>query len=436
MRRAAIACTLALAGVTGLWAQQNPPGPLPPACDAGNGGLTLLQGFCAALVADHIGAARHMTVSPRGDLYVILLHATDRAPAGSVVALRDADGDGRFEQQQRFGADLDGTGIVWHKDFLYLGSDTRIVRFRMSGNALVPTREPETIVEFPPQALHAAKPFAFGRNNELYVHVGAPSNACQAVDGPEEAGESPCTLLDEAGGIWKYDATTPGQRHTAARRYATGLRHTTSLVAHPGSGTLFEVQHGRDQLDTLWPKRFTARQNAELVAEEMHVVKPGSNWGWPYCYFDTVQHARVQSPEYGGDGKKIGPCARYDPPIAIFPAHNAPLDLMFYTGTQFPQEFRGGAFIAFHGSWNRAPLPMDGYNIRFLPFTGDTPSGTDLVFATGFAGKPQIMRPADAEHRPAGLAQARNGAIYVSDDVNGRIWKITYIGVPTGRGRQ
>ena len=435
MRRAAIACALALAGVTGLWAQQNPPVRVPPACDEGNGGLTLPQGFCAAIVADHIGAARHMAVSPRGDLYVILLRPSDGAPAGSVVALRDADGNGRFEQQQRFGAGLHGTGIVWRDDFLYIGADTRIVRFRMSGATLVPADAPETIVEFPAQSLHAAKPFAFGRNNDLYVHIGAPSNACQAVEGPEQAGANPCLLLYDSGGIWKYDAGTIGQRHTAARRYATGLRHTTSLMAHPVSGTLFQVQHGRDRLDTLWPKRFTARQNAELVAEEMHVVKTGSNWGWPYCYFDTAQHTRVQSPEYGGDGRKAGDCANYDAPIAVFPAHNAPLDLMFYTGSQFPREFRGGAFIAFHGSWNRAPLPMDGYNIRFLPFTGDTPSGADLVFATGFAGKPQIMRPADAEHRPAGLAQARDGAIYVSDDVNGRIWKITYIGVPAGRGR-
>ena len=116
-------------------------------------------------------------------------------------------------------------------------------------------------------------------------------------------------------------------------------------MAHPTTGTLFQVQHGRDQLDTMWPKLFTAQQNGELPAEEMHVVKEGSNFGWPYCYFDLTQNKRLQNPEYGGDGKKEGDCAKFDKPIAAFPAHNAPLDLMFYTGTQFPQEYRGGAFV-------------------------------------------------------------------------------------------
>ncbi len=436
-RSAAVACLMAVivTAASGLAAQQNRPGPVPAACDSGNGELTLPQGFCAAVVADHLGPARHMAVSPSGDLYVVLQRATDGAPAGAIIALRDTNGDGRFERQQRFGAGLYGTGIAWHDGALFVGSDTAVVRFRMTPGALVPGREPDTIVTFPDQSTHAAKPFAFGRNGDLFVHVGAPSNACQAVALPGSPGENPCRSLSEHGGIWKYDAGRIGQLHDAAHRYATGLRHTTTLIAHPESGTLFQVQQGRDQLDTLWPTRFTARQNAELVGEEMQVVRSGSNWGWPYCYFDTARQMRLLNPEYGGDGRTAGDCATYDAPIAVFPAHTAPLDVLFYTGRQFPQEFRGGAFIAFHGSWNRAPLPMDGYNIRFLPFTGDVPAGPDLVFATGFAGRPQVMAPADAGHRPSGLALARDGSLYVADDVQGRIWKITYTGVQAGRGR-
>jgi glucose/arabinose dehydrogenase len=426
MRNAIVTCTLALAGAAGIWAQQqarsNP-------CDPGNGGLTLPMGFCAAVVADNLGAARHMVVSPRGDLYVILENEGQGKAAGSIVALRDGNGDGKFEQQQRFGPGLGGTGIQWRDTYLYAGADTRIVRFNMANNVLVPAGPPETIVEFPSQRGHTAKPFAFGRNNELFVHVGAPSNACQDPDRrPGAPGQNPCPLLSEYGGIWKYDANKLGQKHTAAARYATGMRHTTSLMAHPVTGTLFQVQHGRDQLDTLWPKFFTAQQNGDLPAEEMHVVREGANWGWPYCYFDTSQNKRLQNPEYGGDGKKEGDCAKFDKPIAWFPAHNAPLDLLFYTGTQFPPDYRGGAFVAFHGSWNRAPLPMDGYNVRFLPFKGDSPAGPHRVFASGFTGKSQIMAPNEAAHRPAGLAQARDGSIYVSDDVKGRIWKMTYTG--------
>lgn len=426
---AVVACGVLLAAASVVGAQQNAPNPCSTA------GLTLPANFCASVVADNLGAARHMAVSPAGDVYVVLRGTRAGDPAGSVIALRDADGDGLFEQQQRFGSGLTGTGIVWRDDYLYVGSDRRIVRFRMPAGALVPTAAPETIVEFAAQSAHTAKPFAFGRNDELFVHVGSLSNACQQEDRAESPGENPCLSLDEHGGIWKYDANRLGQKHSRANRYATGIRHTTSLAINPASGTLFEVQHGRDLLDTMWPKLFTAKQNAELVAEELHVVKDGSTFGWPYCYFDTTRQRRMRSPEYGGDSNVEGDCAKYDKPVAIFPAHNAPLDLLFYTGTQFPPEFRGGAFVAFHGSWNRAPLPMDGYNIRFVPFSGDAPAGPHRVFATGFAGKPQVMSMTEAAHRPTGLAQAADGSIYVSDDVTGRIWKITYVPARTGRGQ-
>ncbi len=431
MRRASIAITLVLAAAAGVWGQQNRSNP----CDAGNGGLTVPTGFCASVVADNLGAARHMVVSPGGDLFVTLRREPEGGPAGSVIALRDADGDGRFERQQRFGSGLNGTGIAWRDGYLYIGADTRVARFRMSGDELVPTGPPETIVEFPAQRGHASKPFALGRNDELFVHVGAPSNACQEPDRRAEVpGQMPCPLLTEFGGIWKYNADRTGQKHTARNRYATGIRHTTSLTSHPVTGTLFQVQHGRDQLDTMWPKLFTAQQNSDQPAEEFHVVKEGSNFGWPYCYFDASQNKRLQNPEYGGDGKKEADCAKFDQPIAAFPAHNAPLDLLFYTGTQFPPEYRGGAFVTFHGSWNRAPLPMDGYNIRFVPFKGDSPTGPHRVFASGFTGRPRIMNPNEATYRPTGLAQARDGSIYVSEDAKGRIWNITYTGTRAGTG--
>ena len=431
MRNVFAAVVLAAGAAAGLWAQQNRTNP----CDPGNGGLTLPDGFCAAVAADNLGAARHMAVSPRGDVYVALRRVPEGSPAGTIIALRDTNGDGRFEEQQRFGgADLAGTGIAWRDNFLYVGADNKLVRFRM-GDALVPAGAPDTIVEFPAQRGHTAKPFALGRNGEVYVHVGAPSNACQVPDRQAGVpGQNPCELLREQGGIWRYDANRAGQKHAAANRYATGIRHTTSLMAHPTTGTLFQVQHGRDQMDTMWPKLFTAQQNGDLPAEEMHVIREGSNFGWPYCYHDTTQNKRLQNPEYGGDGKKEGDCGKYDKAIVAFPAHNAPLDLMFYTGTQFPAEYRGGAFVSFHGSWNRAPLPMDGYNVRFVPFKGDAPAGAHRVFASGFPGKPQIMAPTDAAYRPTGLAQARDGSIYVADDVKGRIWKITYTGTRTGTG--
>jgi glucose/arabinose dehydrogenase len=135
----------------------------------------------------------------------------------------------------------------------------------------------------------------------------------------------------------------------------------------------------------------------------------------------------VQAPEYGGDGRNVGDCAKYARPVATSPAHYAPLDLLFYVGSQFPSQYRNGAFVSFHGSWNRSPLPEAGYNVMFQPLRGKTAPGTAVVFADGFAGT-ATPTPSSAQHRPVGLAEAPDGAIYVSDDSGGRIWKISYIG--------
>lgn len=423
--RYAVAVAVAAACAAAVQAQQG----RKVQCDPGNGGISLPPGFCAAVAADDIGYARHIAVSPRGDLYVMQRSIRDGLPQGAIVALRDADGDGRFEQQERFGDGLAGTAIGFRGEYLYVGANTKIVRYRM-GDALVPPSAPETIVDgFGTERQHAAKPFAFGPNGELFVHVGAPSNACQKPDRTAAApGQQPCPILELHGGIWKYDANQPNQKHSAANRYVTGIRHTVSLVWNPAAPGLYGVQHGRDQLDTMWPALFDASQNAELPAEELQSYTQGANFGWPYCYYDPVQKKRVLAPEYGGDGKKEGDCARHDAPVAAFPAHMAPNDLLFYTGTQFPGQYRDGAFVVFHGSWNRAPLPQKGYNVTFVPFKDGKPAGEPTVFADNFAGADPLMDPRKATYRPSGIALARDGSLYVSDDAKGRIWRISYTG--------
>jgi hypothetical protein len=137
----------------------------------------------------------------------------------------------------------------------------------------------------------------------------------------------------------------------------------------------------------------------------------------------------VLGPEYGGDGgRSVGECAQKRAPVAFFPAHWAPDDLQIYNGQQFPAPYRGGAFIAFHGSWNRAPSPQAGYNVAFQPLAAGKASGDYIVFADGFAGPEKA--PGRADFRPTGLALAPDGALFVSDDVRGRIWRITYHGGP------
>jgi mono/diheme cytochrome c family protein len=159
-------------------------------------------------------------------------------------------------------------------------------------------------------------------------------------------------------------------------------------------------------------------------------LEQGADYGWPECYFDLSQQKRVLAPEYGGDGgKAVGPCANKRGPIATFPGHWAPNALALYNGQQFPDAYRGGAFIAFHGSWNRAPLPQGGYNVVFHPLADGKASGPYVVFADGFAGA--VKEPGQAAFRPSGLAVGPDGALYVSEDSHGRIWRITYRGPQT-----
>jgi mono/diheme cytochrome c family protein len=136
----------------------------------------------------------------------------------------------------------------------------------------------------------------------------------------------------------------------------------------------------------------------------------------------------VIAPEYGGDGEKTAEEGLYDKPAYGFPGHWAPVGLQFYHAEQFPEKYRGGAFIAFHGSWNRAPLPQQGYNIAFLPFDGKYPSGEYEIFANGFKGAPMLLTPNQAKYRPTGLAVGPDGALYMSEDKQGRIWKVEYLG--------
>jgi glucose/arabinose dehydrogenase len=156
----------------------------------------------------------------------------------------------------------------------------------------------------------------------------------------------------------------------------------------------------------------------------VRIVSVRADYGWPYCYYDLVAGTRVQSPEYGGDGKQVGTCDRVIRPLVAFPAHWDPMALLFPRAGTLPPNYANGVFVAFHGSSHRNPLPEDGYVVTFTPMKNGTPSIDYQIFADGFAGS--MKSPTGALHRPAGLAQGADGSLYVSDDKGGRIWKITY----------
>ena len=397
-----------------------------PTCDPDNGGLTLPPGFCALVVADGLGTARHLAVASNGDVYVAL-RAGGTGPSasrGGIVALRDADGDGRFEVKEPFGSDST-TGIALRNGLLYVAHPLSVQRYKMTGQ-LRPTGEPETIVtDLPSERAHADKGLAFDGRGSLYINVGAPSNACQQPDRRAGVkGVDPCPLLEKHGGIWKFDENKPGQKQEDGTRFATGLRQMPAITWHDDA--VYIVMNSRDQLDVFWPELFTAKENAERPAEPMFRAVQGSDFGWPYCFFDYGQKKLLLNPEYGGDGRQVGRCGSFTSPVAAFPAHWAPVDVMFYSGTQFPKKYQGGTFIAFHGSWNRAPMPQDGYNVTFQPFANGKPSGDFEIFAKNFAGKDPLMNPGDALARADGVAEAPDGSLYITDSQKGRVWRVIY----------
>ena len=423
---ALLAVALLLLTGTPTQAQSTAAAEMPP-CDPTASGLDLPDGFCAIVVADTLGRGRHLTVAENGDLYVAL---REMSGGGGIVALRDTDGDGAADVEERFGESA-GTGIDLRNGYLYFAPDTAVWRYALAEGELVPTSEPETVVGgFPEQSSHAVKPFTFDDEGHLYVNVGGPSNACQEQSRtPGSPGMDPCPQLELQGGVWRFYADSVGQRQTAEDRYATGIRNAVALDWNSAAGNLYVAQHGRDQLKSLWGDLYTQEESSELPAEEFLLVEEGSDSGWPYCYYDQFQEQKVLAPEYGGDGEEVGRCADKNVPLTAMPGHWAPNDLLFYTGEQFPERFRNGAFIAAHGSWNRAPLPQRGYKIVFVPMGEDgRPTGDYETFAEGFPGVETVESPNDAEYRPTGLAQGPDGSLYISDSAKGRIWRVVYTG--------
>ena len=394
-----------------------------PACAADNGGITLPQGFCALVAADSLGPARHIAVAPNGDVFVALRNLRDAK--GGIVALRDTNRDGRFDLRERFG-DNGGSGIAVRGNELFFGTDDAVLRYRIPAGGLRPTTAPDTIVgQLPTGRSHTAKTIAL-RGNELFVNIGSPSNACQERDRqPQVPGQDPCPELETRAGIWRFDAGRTGQTQRDGERWATGIRNSVAITVDPADGFLWVAQHGRDNLVQNWSAHFDTTESAELPAEELFRVSRGDDYGWPYCFYDGFAKKKVLAPEYGGDGQQVGRCANAKAPVAAFPAHWAPNGLLFYRATQFPAKYRGGAFIAFHGSWNRAPRPQGGYNVVYVPFANGV-AGNHEVFATGFAG--DSVQPNTARHRPVGLALAPDGSLYISDDRGGRIYRVFWRG--------
>ena len=408
-------------------------------CDPGNAGITLPPGFCAVVVADLIvdgrpAAARHLAVTPSGDVFVAINSPRNNQPSTGIIALRDGDGDGRADQEHRFSPGLGGSGLAWDRGRLFFGANDRVLRYRLPAGRLAPIGEPEVVVAgLPSNGDHISKTVVVADQRTLLVNIGSASNACQVANRQAQSpGVFPCPELPVRAGVWEFDASGTDQTRASGRRYATGLRNMVALAINPRDRQLYGVQHGRDMLFENWPQFFTPEEDAVLPSEELIRIRRGSDNGWPYCYHDAVfERRKVLAPEYGGNGSLVvGPqgidCSTFNQPLVNFGAHWAPNGMHFYQGNQFPDRYRHGAFVAFHGGFDRAPFPNEGYQVAFVPFDRNGQASGDWeTFADGFAGSSGPL-PATALHRPVGVTEGPDGSLYVSDDRGGRIYRIQY----------
>jgi glucose/arabinose dehydrogenase len=384
-------------------------------CDADNAGLVLPAGFCATLFAS-VPGVRNLAVAPNGDVFA---GATGRIRG--VTALRDRNGDGHADTTVTFGQQYGvGTGVQLSSDAIYFSPNDKIVRFAWKPGAMVPSDQGTVIVhDLPVGGNHSWKTMALGRDGALFVDHGSSTNSCQQADRVAKSpGKMPCTELNVRGGIWRYNANGHDQTPSVNERWATGMRNAEAIAVDPSTGVLWAAINGRDQLGESWG--YSNQDNAEKPAEEFGPVPKGADYGWPYCYDDPITHTKVLAPEYGGDGIKQGDCGGKTRPAIAFPGHWAPLQLAFVPGhAALGAAYEGGAFVAFHGSWNRAPLPQAGYRVVFIPFRNGEPTGTYATFATGVGGATGL--------RASGVAVAPDGsALYIGSDQAGKIWRVTH----------
>jgi glucose/arabinose dehydrogenase len=348
------------------------------------------RGFTVNVFAENLGgenSPRLMAVAPNGDVFTTL------SGNHQVVVLRDADNDGAAEVRDTFAGRENGLelpfGLAFHGDWLYVANTNEVVRFRYrSGQTRAEGRGESVIQGIPGRGYnqHWTRDILFSPDGrKLYLTVGSETNVSE--EGPMRAA------------IHEYNPDGSGYR-----RYAWGIRNPVGLAFHPMTKQLWCTCNERDELgDDLVPDYFTA-------------VKDGGFYGWPWFYI-----GRNQDPRHAG--KRPDLTDQIIVPDVLIQSHSAALGCVFYTGSQFPQEYRNDAFIAFHGSWNRTL--RTGYKVVRVRFQNGRPAGGYEDFMTGFLVDARLR---NVWGRPVGVAVARDGSLLVTDDGGHRIWRVAYGG--------
>lgn len=349
------------------------------ASPAGQAEVQTPAGFAANVYAGGLQGPRFMALGPDGAIYV-----AERG-AGQIVRLPDVDGDGIADGVEVYATGLDSPhSLVYHEDAWYVGVPTGVVRLRDTDGDGRADEQAAVVDGVPGDGNHRTRTVLFLPDGRMVLSVGSSCNVCVEED-PRRAA---ILVYDSAGG-------------ENERIYASGLRNAVGLALHPESGELWATNNGRDLLGD------------ELPPENVYIIREGADYGWPACHSGDIV-----DPDFGSEGA----CAGVGQPVVEMQAHSAPLGLTFYDGETFPEEYRGDLFIAFHGSWNRSE--PTGYRVVRLPFTGGESADGVVDFATGWLDEAS----GDVPGRPVDVLVGADGALYVSDDKGGYIYRIQYEG--------